>query len=199
MQVKTLQCKAKAIYQQHPETPLASLGPSSSEMDWHKVEKCAVVWRVHISNCFWKLWTSCPPGQRGKGPSGSHKFKSQHLWWYGGELVPMEWVTCTSVKAPLMLKGTYRFWSNIRGHPSNIFFRDVPVYFSKTMPSHILHVLQQHGFVVRVRVLDWPACSPDLFPIENVWRIMKRKIWQRRPRTVEHLKLYSSQTLIECG
>ena len=33
VQVETLPCKAKAIYQQHPETPPASLGPSSSEMD----------------------------------------------------------------------------------------------------------------------------------------------------------------------
>ncbi len=28
----------------------------------------------------------------------------------------------------------------------------------------------------RVRVLNWPACSPRLSPIENIWRIIKQKI-----------------------
>ena len=40
----------------------------------------------------------------------------------------------------------------------------------------------------RVHVLDWSACSPDLFPIANVWCIMKRGIRQWGPWTVEQLK-----------
>ncbi len=45
----------------------------------------------------------------------------------------------------------------------------------------------------RVRVLNWPACSTDLSPIENIWRIIKRKIRQRQPQTLQHLKTYIRQ------
>ena len=59
------------------------------------------------------------------------------------------WVTVTSLKASLMLKGTYRFWSNICYHPDDSFFRDVPAYFSETMPRHIVDMFQQRIFVVK--------------------------------------------------
>ncbi len=45
----------------------------------------------------------------------------------------------------------------------------------------------------RVWVLNWSACSPDLSPIENIWCIIKRKIRQRRPRTLQQLETYIRQ------
>ncbi len=44
----------------------------------------------------------------------------------------------------------------------------------------------------RVRVLNWPA-SPDLSPIENICRIIKRKIHQRWPQTLQQLETYIRQ------
>ncbi len=39
-----------------------------------------------------------------------------------------------------------------------------------------------------VTVLDWPANSPDLNPIENLWVIVKRKMRDTRPNNEDDLK-----------
>ncbi len=39
-----------------------------------------------------------------------------------------------------------------------------------------------------VTVLDWPANSPDLNPIDNLWDVVKRKMRDTRPNNADDLK-----------
>ncbi len=45
-----------------------------------------------------------------------------------------------------------------------------------------------------VTVPDWPANSPDLNPIENLWGIVKRKMRDTRPNNADDLKAAIKET-----
>ena len=36
-----------------------------------------------------------------------------------------------------------------------------------------------------VQLLDWPTESPDMSPIENMWRIIKAAVSERKPRNMQ--------------
>jgi transposase len=55
-------------------------------------------------------------------------------------------------------------------------------------PKHTCRVAKDFLAQNRVKVMDWPANSPDLNPIENLWQIIKNKVEKRMPQNVEELK-----------
>ena len=48
-------------------------------------------------------------------------------------------------------------------------------------PSHPSHMVQSWVREHSIQPLEWPGSSPDLNPIENLWKVLKRKVAARRP------------------
>ncbi len=74
-------------------------------------------------------------------------------------------------------------------------FKDADFIFQQDLaPAHTAKStkswLNDHG----VGVLDWPANSPDLNPIDNLWSIVERKMRNKRPKNADELKATVKET-----
>ena len=54
---------------------------------------------------------------------------------------------------------------------------------------HVARCVQQYLEEVPIQTLVWPARSPDLNPIENVWDIMGRNVRRCVPETLTDLRV----------
>ncbi len=75
-------------------------------------------------------------------------------------------------------------------------YRDADFIFKQDLaPAHTAKGTKSwfndHG----ITVLDWPANSPDLNPVDNLWSIVKRKMRDTRPNNADDLKAAIKATI----
>ena len=61
------------------------------------------------------------------------------------------------------------------------------VFMQDNSPCHIAKSVKTFLSHEDVTVMEWPAQSPDMNPIENVWKELNERSKEKNPRNVEEL------------
>ncbi len=120
-------------------------------------------------------------------------FHSQ--WWFGLPCHLLVLVHCVFWSPQSTQPSTRKFLEHFMLPSADKLYGDADFIFQQDLaPAHTAKGTKSwfndHG----VTVLDWPANSPDLNPIENLWGIVKRKMRDARPNNADDLKATVKET-----
>ncbi len=96
----------------------------------------------------------------------------QHFWWYGVH-------KCIRYGQLACFGRHYECWNVYKGLEQHMLPSRQRVFQQDNAKPHTAAITTAWLRSRRVQVLNWPAWSPYLSPIENIWRIVKWKIHQK--------------------
>ena len=165
MQVKVPSNIEEAIWDPDLEMSPSSLPQNSFNSGWDKVENWSVVKKIedHGPHILWMtIWLVI-----------SIQFTSLHLWCYGegGCITEYESGNSHIWKGTISAESSYQALEQHMLPSRRHFFQARHTFFSKTMLNHTLHLLRQHGFIVK----ESRTCLPAVQTVLN-WKHLAKNV-----------------------